>query len=147
MDPKPVFDYERLLIVEFEYWKLYLNPNQVYLGRCYLALKRDGDLDPYTDTTQEERDEHQLIMEQLKVAFGNLFQPLRLNYDNLRNVWLHCHWHIVPRYDTEREFAGLTFTDPSGGTKNWSPYDKEHETPLEVLLQIRDAIREELAKA
>ena len=33
---------EKYLIKKFEYWQVYLNPNQYYLGRVYITLNRHG---------------------------------------------------------------------------------------------------------
>ena len=54
--PEPI-DYEKYELKRYQYWTTYLHYNQVYLGRCYIALNRMGNLDPYTDTTANERAE------------------------------------------------------------------------------------------
>ena len=50
-------DYEKYPIKSYKYWSVYLHYNQSYLGRCYIVLNRSGNLDPYSDTTVEERAE------------------------------------------------------------------------------------------
>ncbi len=136
-------DQSEMVVAEYAYWTVYLNHYQSYLGRCYIALKREGNLDPFLDCTEEEWAElRSIISDKLVSALQRLFAPDMMNYDNLRNVWPHCHWHVVPRYSSERTFAETTFTDANWGA-NWSPYDKIMHPP-EVLLAIKDALRKEL---
>ena len=136
--------FERLLVKKYQLWTLYLNEYQCYLGRCYLALNREGNLDPFADCTDGEWSElRDIVRDSLQPALARLFAPDLLNYDNLRNVWPHCHWHVIPRYAAERTFAGISFTDANWGA-NWSPYDKGFKVPEEALLGIRDAMLAEL---
>jgi diadenosine tetraphosphate (Ap4A) HIT family hydrolase len=137
-------DYDNLIIKRYPLWTLYLHQSQVYLGRCYLALNRDGNLDPFRDCTHEEKAElDEIIAGSLFPALARLFRPEMLNYDNLRNVWPHCHWHLITRYENPVRFAGIEFTDRNWG-KNWSPYDREVQIPDTTLLEIRGAIATEL---
>jgi len=54
----------------------------------------------------------------------------------------HGHLHLVPRYQNSREFSGMTFTDENWG-RNCFPHT-DLFPPKEILVGIRDALREEL---
>ena len=43
---------EELLIKDFDNWKIRINPNQYYLGRCSIILKRH--LEDFTEINKEE---------------------------------------------------------------------------------------------
>jgi diadenosine tetraphosphate (Ap4A) HIT family hydrolase len=144
MDMQHLADFDRLIVKKYPLWTLYLSEHQYYLGRCYLALNREGNLDPFSDCTDEEWAElRAIIKECLQPALLRLFSPDMLNYGNLRNVWPHCHWHIVPRYATPRTFEGIEFLDAHWGSK-WSPYDKSFLVPDSCLISMRDVLRREL---
>ena len=131
-----------MLIKEYKHWKVFLYENQCYLGRMYIWAKRQDALD-FFDMTEDEKEEYFSIGRQLKQAMGKLFQPDLYNYTTMANVTPHLHTHFVPRYSSEREFAGMTFLDKRWG-KNYNPIDKEFKAPKAVLVEIRDAIRGQL---
>lgn len=136
-------DYDADLLRQYENWAVYLHENQTYLGRTYVALARDGEVDPFTDTTTEEQSELLVVMRGLKTALDRLYQPDLLNYANLRNTWKHCHWHVIPRYGTSRLVLGHTFEDLSWG-KNYAPYP-DSTVPNEVYEKIKTDLSTELA--
>lgn len=139
MTPAP--DYEANHIRDYEYWSVYLHESQRYLGRTYIALAREGDIDPFVETTPNEQSELLMIVSGLKTVLHDLYQPTRLNYDNLRNAWHHCHWHVVPRYDTPRIVEGVEFVDENVG-KNWPPF-----TPFPIPESLHARIRSDIAEA
>lgn len=135
-------DYELLKLREYDYWTAYLNESQAYLGRLYVAAKRDGDLD-LMDSTDMERHELVYICRDAKRALQDLFKPDRLNYAALSNTWHHLHVHLIPRYAAPRTYEGTTFTDPRPDGAPW-PYDKEFKVPEPVLFKIRDELKARL---
>lgn len=137
--------YHANLLRSYDNWDLYLHESQTYLGRSYIALKRDGEIDPFTDTTPDEQDELYFVVNSFKRTLDNLYQPDLLNYANLRNTWNHCHWHVIPRYQTPRIAHGQTFIDNNWG-KNYAPYG-EIELSNSALNSIRADLRNELNRA
>ncbi len=129
-------DYTKYIIKDFIYWRVYLHMSQIYLGRCYIALKRDGNLDPYTDTTEAERTELQSIIVKIQQALIKLYQPDMFNYANLRNVWHHCHWHIIPRYKEQRVMNGQRFVDENWG-KNYAPIRSDFHASDQLLNKMK----------
>src|SRR5665648_20433 len=117
-------DYEKYLLKSYKYWTTYLHYNQVYLGRCYIALNRPGNIDPYLETTSEEKAELEVIISEIHKALDDLYQPDIYNYANFRNTWPKCHWHVIPRYHDPRIIDGQTFSDENWG-RNYAPYDKK----------------------
>lgn len=134
--------YEHNLLKRYRYWSLYLHENQSYLGRTYAALHRDGEIDPFSDTTVEEQAEFRHIAGELQEALDVLYQPTRLNYANLRNTWLHCHWHIIPRYDSARRVNGDIFYDDNHG-HNYAPAPK-NTASKDTIAQIKHDLRARL---
>lgn len=138
----PGKSYEANLLKKYENWDVYLHENQTYLGRTYIALAREGEVDPFIDTTPVEQSELLIVVNGIKASLNKLYQPNLLNYTNLRNTWRHCHWHIIPRYETYRTIMGYTFEDPNWG-KNYAPYPQA-KIPEEVYTKIKVDLATEL---
>lgn len=140
---RPVMDYEQFKLADFTHWAAYLHVSQNYLGRLYLAAKRDGDID-FLDMRVEEQSDFFESGGKVKRALDDLFQPDRLNYASLQNEWPHLHVHVIPRYASPRTFDGITFTDERWG-KNYAPYDKSFTVPEATLFRIRDELAARLS--
>ncbi len=136
--------YARWKIRAFRYWEVYLNaesPN--YLGRMYIWLRRDAvDL---MDITSDEMTELLVIGRLLKATLTALFQPDHFNWSALGNVTAHCHVHLIPRYQSEREFLGRTFRDERWG-EDYKPYDTSFSLTEPQLIELRQSIATELGR-
>lgn len=121
----------------YEYWVLYLHPNQYpYLGRCYAAARR-AEADVVTDMTAEESFElFQMIIPEwnvtLKKIVGEGFRP---NVAILGNDWKHLHCHLIPRYEKVVTLREIEFIDPNP-SGNYSPYPK-NKLPLVIHLDMK----------
>lgn len=127
-----------LLIKEYVYWDVSVHENQGYLGRCVVWCKRPDVLD-LADATPEERDEFFAILAQLKAALSVAFQPDWFNYAFLGNGVRHLHCHVIPRYASEREFAGHVFKDDRYGHNYRTDHD--FSVPEGIIEQIFDVLR------
>ncbi|MCK4553307.1 HIT family protein [Candidatus Pacearchaeota archaeon] len=92
------------LIKEYNFWKLLIHPNQYYLGRCMIVLKRH--IEDITEINDNERNELFNIMKNLRKVIGELFEANLFNYASLGNITRHAHVHFIPRYNHEVEFEG-----------------------------------------
>lgn len=128
-------NYEQYQLKTYNYWTTYLHYNQAYLGRCYIALNRSGNLDPYADTTAKEKTELETAIAQLQHVLTALYQPDLFNYANFRNTWPRCHWHVIPRYQTQRTVHGHLFSDDNWG-RNYAPYNREFQISADAFTQI-----------
>ncbi|MFH1584506.1 MAG: HIT family protein [Patescibacteria group bacterium] len=125
-------------IGEFQYWKAALNPDQRYLGRFLLMLKRHTE--DLLDTTPQEREEFFDILERMKSALKQLFFPDKFNYFSFGNEIPHLHFHIIPRYAGPREFQGVIFQDQRWGK---GPLPNEEYVPsLELRDELVKAVKE-----
>jgi|SRR3989338_3142249 len=139
-------DFERLLIKEFEHWKLYLHQNQAYLGRCYLWAKGENNSSLASLSDNEWLDlRHSLF--RTKSALTNLFNPSRFELHQMGNEAPHIHVHFVPRYSKPRNFAGIVFLDERWPEAPYAPYNKDFKIPDMVLERIKNDIAEKLDKS
>jgi diadenosine tetraphosphate (Ap4A) HIT family hydrolase len=96
-------------VCTWSYWQVIINHNQDYLGKVMLVLLRHE-----TDVTalkEAEQVEFWQLLAAVRKALSTLFRPDHFNYAFLMNGDRHVHFHVIPRYSTSREFAGLIFSD------------------------------------
>jgi len=100
----------KLILRETPFWTWSLFPNQCYLGRVQMTLRREchGSL---ADVTPEEWLDLRESIKAYEELAAKLFQPDRFNYVQLGNVWPQVHVHAIPRYATSRNWNGTEFSD------------------------------------
>jgi diadenosine tetraphosphate (Ap4A) HIT family hydrolase len=139
-------EFEWLVLKKYRYWTLFLSKDQYYLGRAYAWLNRPGAMQQLEDVSEAELLELRKIMRTYRSAIGSLWIPDHMNYAWLGNEFEshqgHGHMHFIPRYKTERIFAGETFADGQWGN-NYAPYPKG-KVSKEILLFICGALQEKL---
>ncbi|MEK6809884.1 MAG: hypothetical protein AABY40_04365 [Nanoarchaeota archaeon] len=136
-------DHNQFKIREYDFWDLFLQINQFpYIGRCYAWAKRENS-DKVTDIKSGELLElFGDILPAWNKAVYELFSHDRPNLAILGNTAPRLHAHLIPHYNTPREFYGITFTDPNP-TGNYAPYPKQ-KIELDILFKIKDSIKEKL---
>ena len=108
---------DETIIYETDFWKVVLSPDQAYLGRCVIVLKRDcGEMSNLT--SDEWMDFHKNIVQKLESAFKKAFNATMFNWTCLMNNAFkaenpkpHVHWHFRPRYKNDVKFTGEQFQD------------------------------------
>jgi diadenosine tetraphosphate (Ap4A) HIT family hydrolase len=114
------------------HWRVIVNRNQTTLGKVFVVLNRHE-----TDIVNLTDDEVLALwtaIRSVKDVLVSRFQPDHFNYAFLMNQDPHVHLHVIPRYNSPRDFAGRTFEDG----------DVLPQRPLspEVYQEIVSAIRE-----
>ena len=94
-------------------WRVVLNKNQNLLGKTMLVLRRDAT--DVLEVTPEEWVAFTSELRRVRAAVDQLFHPDQWNHAFLMNADPQVHCHVVPRYASPRQWAGLTFTDPHFG--------------------------------
>jgi len=103
------FGYPQTLVHEYAHWCVVLRPAQVTLGSLVLICKQDAtQLANISDGAFAE----------MKQVVGDIEQNLKafrpwdkINYLALMMVDPHVHFHVIPRYGVDQEFAGTVFPD------------------------------------
>lgn len=132
----------KITIYEGNYWRIVLNPNQYYLGRSMIILKRH--LEDPLEISENELMELISLTRMFVEVLKKLFQPDLFNYAILGNIVKHIHLHVIPRYRNERFFEGMKFVDENWG-KHYYPYP-QIEVKWEVIQKLMDKIKSELMK-
>jgi diadenosine tetraphosphate (Ap4A) HIT family hydrolase len=110
---------------------LLLNFDQTFLGRLILVPKHE-------QPDLESVDPVDLGLMMLEVAdvggqIKRAFNADRMNYASLGNVVEQLHWHIIPRYEGDRNWGG----PPWPVNEPRHPTDEERN---ETIARIRNAL-------
>jgi diadenosine tetraphosphate (Ap4A) HIT family hydrolase/8-oxo-dGTP pyrophosphatase MutT (NUDIX family) len=107
---------EYRLIYSGQYWQVELHPDQEYLGRSVVVLKRH--IESLHELTKKEGAEFFEIVKRFEGSVNKAFKPTHYNWACFMNDrWLpdsppmHVHWHVLPRYKEARIIDGREFID------------------------------------
>ena len=73
------------------------------------------------DLKNKEYQELNIILKESKNALSKCFKPDLFNYATLGNCVRHHHWHIIPRYKSQRIINKIIFKDDNWNQPPW-PY-------------------------
>lgn len=104
-----VFDEKSNLIKEYQYWKLLISNRPKTLGNCVAITKNHHE--NFSDLNKEEMAEFNDVVKDVEKALKKAFNYDKINYLMLMMKDKHTHFHIIPRYKDERDFAGIKWVD------------------------------------
>ena len=135
------------LICETNYWKISLNPEQRYVGRSVVALKRH--CEDLSNLTKEELLDFHVVVKNIETTIKKAFNATLFNWGCLMNDTYqkenptpHVHWHLRPRYKNPVLLEGILFEDKEFGYH----YNREEKrfVPKEVQEKIIKKMKSEL---
>jgi diadenosine tetraphosphate (Ap4A) HIT family hydrolase len=103
------FGYPDTLICEYDHWVVLLREMQVTLGSLILCSKSDATA--FSDLPVAAFEEMGAVVIDLESAVSAAFQYDKINYLMLMMVDPNVHFHVFPRYATERDACGLRIID------------------------------------
>ena len=116
LSEKPNTDY----ISKTSYWTVFLHPDQYYLGRSLVVVKRNvGDLAKLSDG---EWLDFAKLVKKYESALRKAFDATMFNWSCLMNNAFrnnppnpYVHWHVRPRYSKPAVFEEIEFEDKEFG--------------------------------
>lgn len=134
-------------ILRTRHWYVELKDDQTYLGSATLRLRRaEGD---FANLTNKEWEELKDVINIMQKAARRAFLATNYNWSCLMNnafkspipvPLVHIHFH--PRYESDRIFAGITFSDKEFG-KRYKPYTNQSVSD-DVQKKIIRAYKQEI---
>ena len=103
------FGYPATLIRDYRHWVVLLRPAQPTLGSLVLAAKSDATA--FGALPREAHAELATVTAEIETALTQAVAYQRINYLMLMMVDPHVHFHVIPRYEGEREWGDLSVTD------------------------------------
>ncbi len=136
------------LLFETKYWEVYLVPDQKYLGRSLVILKRD--CEHLSEISKEESEDFFEIVKKTEGLFKEKFNATMFNWTCLMNNAYkkansekpQVHWHCRPRYEEVVEFEGKTFLDPNFAHHYLRGKENEKNVSDEFLQKMIDFLNE-----
>lgn len=104
------FGYPSTLIHDYAHWVVLLRPKQATLGALILACKEE--VLAWSEISAEATAELAKITKDIEGVLKTDFDYKKINYLMLMMVDPHVHFHVLPRYDSVKRFAGADFDDP-----------------------------------
>ena len=103
------FGYPATLIAEYDHWVVLLRPTQPTLGSLILAAK--GEATAFSDLAEAAFAELGQAVPDIEATVGAAVDYDKINYLMLMMVDRHVHFHVIPRYEGERELLGVRIGD------------------------------------
>ena len=131
------------LLHEFENSFFILGEHQFYKGYSQLILKE------HVRELHELSKEHYLgLSHELYLATKAIdlaFSPLKMNHQCIGNQQPHIHWHIIPRYKSDKYHLELPMSDFIKGEEKIDNYKITSEQISEYSHVIKDKLLKILA--
>jgi diadenosine tetraphosphate (Ap4A) HIT family hydrolase len=126
-------------IAQTAHWSVLLRPRQPTLGSLVLVCREDARA--FGSVSAAAFADLQLVVQRVEAALRDVVGYERINYLMLMMVDPDVHFHVVPRYSSPREFAGVAFPD-----KGW-PGPPALEPAVVPEPAVSEALRKRLIEA
>lgn len=103
------FGYPETLICEYEHWVVLLRESQVTLGS--LVMCASSDVTEFSQLPSVAFEEMGTVVADIESGLYRAFHYDKINYLMLMMVDPNVHFHVFPRYASERSACGLTIAD------------------------------------
>jgi diadenosine tetraphosphate (Ap4A) HIT family hydrolase len=103
------FGHPATLVAEYDHWAVLLRPAQPTLGSLVLAAKSEAT--SFAELAPQAFAELGIAVEDMESVLREQVRFAKINYLMLMMVDPHVHFHVIPRYEGERQAAGLSIAD------------------------------------
>lgn len=90
------------LVWQNRFCRVVLVDDEDYPGYCRVILQRHAA--EMTDLDELERTALMQAVFAVEKALRNTLSPDKINLASLGNVTPHLHWHVIPRFESDRHF-------------------------------------------
>lgn len=136
------FGHPNSLVKEYGNWLVLLRPAQVTLGSLILIEKSGAT--KFSFLSPESFVEYGQVIREVERGLTALFKYDRINYLMLMMVDPEVHFHVIPRYETIREFNGITFYD--SGWPGLPDFPRALDLSARDFEALKDMLRENFGK-
>ncbi len=103
------FGYPKTKIAETKHWLILVRPQQPTYGALVLVCKEEAKA--FSDLSAAAFTDMKQAVDGIEALLRHAVAYERLNYLMLMMVDPDVHFHVIPRYQGEREYAGRRFAD------------------------------------
>ena len=132
------FRVEELKVLENRSWTWSVRPGQPTLGAGILSLNRHAG--KFSEVTPDELADLAELVSAVEGTIKVAFDHQIMNYLMLMMLDHHVHYHVIPRYESVRTFAGREWVD-----NGWPALpviaDSQHANEPDLLHHIQEKLR------
>jgi diadenosine tetraphosphate (Ap4A) HIT family hydrolase len=132
------FRVEELEIMHNRSWTWSVRPGQPTLGAGVLSLNRHAG--KFSEVSADEMKDLAELVGAVEGTVKAAFDHAIMNYLMLMMVDHHVHYHVIPRYQAVRTFAGREWVD-SGWPALPVLADNQYQDDPETLLFIQEKLK------
>jgi diadenosine tetraphosphate (Ap4A) HIT family hydrolase len=103
------FGHPGTLVADYAHWVVLLRPAQPTLGSLILAAKSEATA--FSDLDAAAFAELRHAVSDIERVLADAVGHAKINYLMLMMVDPHVHFHVLPRYEGERNACGVTVRD------------------------------------
>lgn len=103
------FGHPKTLVAETEYWLVLARPQQPTYGALVLVCKEEAKA--FSELSVAAFADMKRAVDGIEALLRHTVAYERINYLMLMMVDPDVHFHVIPRYQGEREYAGRAFVD------------------------------------
>jgi len=136
------FRYPETLVKEYKNWLLLCRVRHATLGSLVLLCK--DEVEAFSKISEASAQELPVIIKEIESNLKGLFQYEKINYLMLMMYDPEVHFHIIPRYSTDKEFLGFTFKDagwPEISNPGVPKLDVTNEISADILANLIAILR------
>ena len=124
-----------LMIHEFKNSFFVLGDHQFYKGYSLLYLKKH--IRELHEIPKAEYLELSAELYEASIAIEKTFNPWKMNVMCIGNQTPYIHWHIIPRYESDKNHKELPMYDVTRGEVDLD----DHKTKMEAANEFREKIK------
>ncbi|MDQ2639512.1 MAG: HIT family protein [Pseudomonadota bacterium] len=133
------FGYPHTRVAQTSHWTVLLRPRQPTLGSLVLVCREQATA--FSALSAAAFADLQQVVRGVEAALREVVAFERINYLMLMMVDPDVHFHVIPRYQSAREFGGVEFADAG-----W-PGPPALEPAVVPAPQLAEALRQRLVQA
>lgn len=129
---------QNLILWQNNFCRVVLLNDADYPSYCRVELK--DHVKEMTDLAPAERSHVMKVVFAVETAMREVIQPDKINLASLGNKTPHVHWHIIPRFESDKHF-------PNSHWGETTQSGKQPEFTLEILAKLKTRIAETITCA
>ena len=137
---KNKFKFNKTLIKEYKNWYWLIRPLQVTLGSGILLSKQNKS--NYSDLDAESFLELKIIITEIETTLKRVFSYDKINYLMLMMEDPVVHYHILPRYNSNRDILNIRIEDY--GYPGAPKLNKYYNLNDKEILELKNIIKKNI---
>ena len=124
------------LLWQGEQCRVVLVEDADYPGFCRVIWNRH--VQEMTDLHDKERDAYMRVVFSVEGAVRAALQPDKINLASFGNMTPHLHWHVIPRYRTDKNFPQPVWGSAQRSGTSQVPQDWRARLNENLLVRLTD---------